>query len=263
MAEYDFNQLLKEAKAGAAWPVGDYDFEVADAVAKKTSNGDKEMVVAKLRCLVGPYANKTVTNNFVLSPDSPTALAIWFRQMNAFGLDDSFFAQIGSTSNLAPVAEALKSRRARITIGHRTWNGATQNDVQAVKPIDGPANTLPAGNVPPAPPAGTVPPPPPAAPATQATAPPPPPPQTTPPPPPAAPVDAPAPATPPAPPPTAPPTPPPTQAPAVADPAPDGYTQELWNSIPDAAKAAIRAAQGNGGAQPAAVPPPPPSPLPV
>jgi hypothetical protein len=252
MAEYDFNRLLQDAKAGGAWPLGDYDFEVVDTLVKQSASSTNEMIVAKMRCLVGPYAGKHVTNNFVLTVDNPTALNIFFRHMTAFGLDDRFFAQIGS-GNLAPVAAALKGRRARITIGHRTWNGAPQNDIKAINPLTDGMMAQSVGQPPVAP--SAVPPPPPPQPAT----PPPPAAAQVPPPPPPAPASA---AVPPPPPPPAPstPPPPPVSVPAPAQSAPPaGYSPELWASIPEAAKAAILASQPQ---QPAAAVPPPPA-LPV
>lgn len=290
MTTYDFSKLLQDAKAGGAWPIGDYDFEVVDTMVKASSNGSgNEMIVAKMRCLVGPYANKHITNNFVLSQDSPNALNIFFRHMTAFGLDDGFFAQLGN-GDLTPVAHALKGRRARITIGHRQWNGAMQNDIKAIAPlIEGMSNTIPGAvaGFPPAPaggpsayagvgvqPAAVPPPPPPATPAPIVTPP--------------TPVTQPG-WTPPATPQYAPPPPPPPAAPAApvavpeaapvappaaptADAPPPGYSPELWASIPAEAKAAILgAAQAQVAAAPAPVaaapagmvPPPPPPALPV
>jgi hypothetical protein len=274
MTVYDFSKLLKDAKAGGAWPLGDYDFEVVDTLVKTSSSGSgNEMVTAKLRCLIGPYANKHITHNFVLTADNPTALNIFFRNMAAFGLDENFFAQIGN-GDLNPAAQALKGRRARVTIGHRVWNGANQNDIKAINPItDGMSNVLPGAQ----PSAGTLPatappPPPPAqtAPA-QATAP-----STPPPPPPPPPAPTPAqpqvpPQTPPPPPPPSPtaPTPPPPQPETpqqtVGNGVPAGYTPELWASIPDAAKQAILASQPTPVTHAAAqqLTPPPPPPLPV
>lgn len=290
---FDFSKLLQDAKAGAAWPVGDYDFEITEADAV-TANSGAPMIKTKLRCLVGPYANKHITNNFVLSVDNPTALNIFFRHMSAFGLSDDFFRSIGS-GNLAPVAANLVGKRARITIAHRQWQGAAQNDVKAVKPIT--EGLVGGGGLPGAPalagmPA-TAPPPPPvaAAPAAPVAAPPPPP-VAAPPAPVAAPVAPPAaPAAVPPPPPqldqsaaVAPPPPPvaaqaPVAAPVAPPPAPPapaaatappaGYTQELWDSIPEAARAAI-IAQLTASVAPAiaataapAGPPPPPPGLPV
>lgn len=273
MTTYDFSKLLQDAKAGSAWPIGDYDFEVIDTLVKTSSSGSgNEMIVTKLRCLVGPYASKTITNNFVLTADNPSALNIFFRHMAAFGLDDSFFGQLGS-QGLAPVAQALKGRRARITIGHRQWNGTNQNDIKAIQPLVGgvgvTANTVPnavAGMVPPTSiptpgAASAVPPPPPPPPPTQE--------HTSPPPPPAglSPSPASTPAlsstTPPPPPPPPTPTPPaPVSVPPSVETVPDGYTPEIWAVLPPDAKAAILAMQPAAAPTTAPVPPPPPE-LPI
>lgn len=284
---FDFSKLLQDAKAGSAWPIGDYDFEVAEADFVIAGTG-APMIKTKLRCLVGAYAGKTVTNNFVMSVDNPGALAIFFRHMAAFGLSNEWFGQIGQ-GDLHPVAAALRGRRARITLGHREWQDVTQNDVKGVKPITegmagGPslAPGLPAAgatgvvvppppaaaqaglyavpNPPAAPAVATAPPPPPAAPAAPAAAAVPPPP---PPPPPVGPeyaapaAAAPVPPAPPAPPvPTTPPPPPaPVPAPAPVPPTPtavvalppEGYPADLWATIPPAAQQAILA---QAGAQP-------------
>jgi hypothetical protein len=279
MTTYDFSKLLQDAKAGGAWPIGDYDFEVGDTMVKTSSSGSgNEMIVTKLRCLVGPYAGKSITNNFVLTADNASALNIFFRHMAAFGLDENFFAQIGQ-GDLTPIASALRGRRARITIGHRQWNGTNQNDIKAINPLTGgvasPTAAAPTGMMPPPPP-GVQPP-------TMSTPPPPPPPSaipatemsathaTTPqqvpvmsthtpvaaaPPPPAAvPPPAPPAATPPPPPP-----PPPVAAPAAApmDTPPAGYTPEVWAVLPEVAKQAILAT-----VQPVSAAPPPPPELPI
>lgn len=132
---YDFNALLQDAKAGGAWPQGQYDFEVVEATAKTASTGSP-MVVTKLRCISGEKAGKSITNNFVLTVDNPTALNMFFKHMAAFGLDASFFTQIGS-GTLDPVAANLVGRRARIKIGHRQWNGSTQNNVEGIEQLTG------------------------------------------------------------------------------------------------------------------------------
>lgn len=280
MAQYDFSKLLQDAKAGGAWPLGDYDFEVVDAMVKASQSSSNEMITAKLRCLVGPYAGKAINHNFVLSPDNPNALNIFFRHMTALGLDDSFFTALGN-GDLSPIANAIKGRRIRITIGHRTWNGALQNDVKAINPISEMGVVLNAvagmqatqgGVVPPPPPATTVPPAPQAAAATAVATPPPPPPPPPPAPAPtpaAAPVPAPQPAAPATMPPPPPPPPPaaapaapepaPTPAPAADDGRPESYPAALWATIPSEAKAAIIAAETAKDA--AAVPPPPELPV--
>lgn len=132
----DFGKLLQEAKAGAAWPEGDYDFEIIESEAVISGNGSP-MVRCKIRCLAGTYANKTMTNNFVLTIDNPIALKMFFRQMKALGLDENFFLQIGH-GDLRPVARALLNRRATFTLAHREWpagSGELSNNVVNVKPL--------------------------------------------------------------------------------------------------------------------------------
>jgi hypothetical protein len=256
---FDFSKLLQDAKAGAAWPEGDYDFEVVEADFVQASTG-APMIKTKLRCIVGSYANKNVMNNFVLTVGNPGALAMFFKHMAAFGLTEDWFKSIGS-GDLTPVAAALRGRRARITLGHREWpknSGVMQNDVKAVNPITGAVAAggggTPTGATAPPPPPTAAPtlsvvPPPPVQPSAAAVPPPPPTPlgpeptqqQSTmamPPPPPPQPDQPPAPQFI-----QAPPSPPDQYTPPAntngAPPPPPGYTAEIWAMLPDAAKQAI------------------------
>jgi hypothetical protein len=135
----DFAQLLKDAKAGAAWPKGDYDMEVIEADSVHSKDG-VPMVKAKLRCLIGPFAGKTMINNFVMKYDNPAALAMFFKAMRALGLDEGWIGSLGQLNIadpncLAPIAAALRGHRARFTNDHRQWNGVTQNNISGVNPI--------------------------------------------------------------------------------------------------------------------------------
>jgi hypothetical protein len=266
----DWQQVLKDAKAGNAWPEGDYDFEVVECDAVTATTG-APMLKTKLRCLTGTYAGKHIMNNFVLSLDNPGALAIFFRHMAAFGLDESFFAGLGK-GDLRPLSSVLRGehRRATITIGHRTWNGVAQNDVKAVRPYSGGqalGGSVPvsseqnAASVPPPPQFGggpipqpptaeqsPPPPPPPPAPSVETA----PPPANVPPPPPPPPAPSVETAPPPAnvPPPPAPPAAPVPAAPPTtttqdATPAPPPGYEAIWATMPDAAKQAVLAQVGS------------------
>lgn len=162
----DFGKLLQDAKAGSAWPKGDYDMEVTEADSVHSKDG-VPMVKAKLRCLLGSYAGKTMINNFVLKHDSPGALAMFFKSMRALGLDDASVVQMMGQINaadpncLAPLANALRGRRARFTNDHRMWNGVAQNNITGVNPItDGIGAAGPIGSPTPAGVAPSVPAPP-------------------------------------------------------------------------------------------------------
>jgi hypothetical protein len=150
----DFTRALNDAKGASfeALPVGDYDVEVAKTEATTSSNG-KPMIKVNMKVVTGPYERRPIINNFVMSVENPQAVAIFFRHMKAFGLTEEFFASLGSSGSLDPVASALVGRRVRLSLGHREWNGEMRNEVKSVKPYTGAppmaGPTAPGGPTPP------------------------------------------------------------------------------------------------------------------
>lgn len=138
MVTIDFAKALQDAKGASfeALPIGDYDVEVAKAEAVTSQNG-KPMIKTTMRVVSGPYEKRPIINQFVLSTENAQAVAIFFRHMKAFGLTEDWFASLGQQGSLEPVASALLGRRARLTIGHREWQGEMRNEVKAVKPYTG------------------------------------------------------------------------------------------------------------------------------
>lgn len=138
MTTIDFTRALNDAKGASfeALPVGDYDIEVSKSEAVTSQNG-KPMIKVTMKVVAGPYERRPIINNFVMSVENPQAVAIFFRHMKAFGLTEEFFASLGSAGSLDPVASALVGRRARLTLGHREWNGEMRNEVKSVKPYTG------------------------------------------------------------------------------------------------------------------------------
>jgi hypothetical protein len=134
----NFTQVLKDAKSASfeALPVGDYDVEVEKADSVTSSNG-RPMIKVTFKVIVGPHTNRKIINNYVLVVDNPTALAIFFRNMKALGLGDEFFASLGASGTLDPVAQALVGRRARLKLGQRQWNGEMRNEVTQTMPFTG------------------------------------------------------------------------------------------------------------------------------
>lgn len=151
MTTVNFNQILKDAKSASfeALPIGDYDVETEKADAVQSSNG-RPMIKATFKVIVGPHTNRKVINNFVLVVDNPTALAIFFRNMKCFGLDDNFFAALGDQGSLESVANSMIGRRVRLTLAQREWQGEMRNEVKQVKPYTGAPGAIggPAANVP-------------------------------------------------------------------------------------------------------------------
>lgn len=150
MATFDFNTLMQQAKSASfePLPAGDYDAECISADAVTSSTG-KPMIKCKFEVITGPHAKRKFFNQFVLSTESEVALAMFFRHMKAFGMDENFFAAVGQ-GGLAPVAQTLLGRRARFTLGIRKWQEEDRNEVKAVKPIAGGAATggLPGAGMP-------------------------------------------------------------------------------------------------------------------
>lgn len=107
-------------------PAGDYDFIISQADVKQTANG-KTMYAVRCKVESGPHKDRLVFHNFVVSPENPNALAMFFRQLNVLGLGREFFAQNPSDHQ---VAEHLVDRRFRGDITIRTWQGQDRNEVK-------------------------------------------------------------------------------------------------------------------------------------
>lgn len=146
MTTVNFNQILKDAKSASfeALPIGDYDVETEKSEAVQSSNG-RPMIKTTFKVIVGAHTNRKIINNFVLVIDNPTALAIFFRNMKCFGLDDNFFAMLGDQGSLEPVANAMIGKRVRLTLGQKEWNGEMRNEVKQVKPYTGAPGGMTAG----------------------------------------------------------------------------------------------------------------------
>lgn len=138
MTTVDFLRALRDAKSVSfeALPAGDYDIQVVESAATRSSNG-KPMIKVKFQVLSGPYQNRTVFNNFVFSADNAMAMSIFFRHMKCFGLKDEFFASLGANGSMDAVAANLMDKRARVTLGIRQWQGEDRNEVNQIKPYTG------------------------------------------------------------------------------------------------------------------------------
>lgn len=107
-------------------PSGDYDFEISQADVAQSQNG-KTMYKVRARVESGPHENRLVFHNFVVSPENPNALAMFFRQMNVLGLNRDFFAQNPGDHH---VAEALAGKRFRGQVTIKTWQGQDRNEIK-------------------------------------------------------------------------------------------------------------------------------------
>lgn len=157
MSENEINwaELRKSAEDGTRpLTAGDYTFVIEEATAKKASTG-ADMIVAKMRITSGPHAGRRLFNNFVLSPENPWALTMFFNRMAALGLDGNYFA---SNPRMEKVAQDLVGRGAVAEVGIRTWQGQERNEVTNIKTGAGPLGAGPGIGVPsPTIPGGSVP----------------------------------------------------------------------------------------------------------
>jgi hypothetical protein len=155
MPQQNWGALVEQA--GGAFeplPVGAYNAEITTSKSKPTANG-KSMFAVTFKVMDGPYAGRTVWNNFVVSPENPNALAFFFQHMNALGLNRDFFLSLppGPESD-EKIAQALIGKRANITVSIRKYQGQDRNQVDKVTAIAGVPNVPapavgPAGGLPP------------------------------------------------------------------------------------------------------------------
>ena len=136
-----WQNLLDEASKGGGGnydplPIGDYSVVIDEATHTNTQSG-KLMFKTKMKVEGGPHNGRFVWNQFVVSPESPNALSIFFSQMRALGLSAEFFAgQPGEDA----ICGALAGRRCNVTLAQREWKGQVRNEVKTIKPaVDGAA----------------------------------------------------------------------------------------------------------------------------
>lgn len=147
--ETTWGALIKDAqKASEPVAEGKTRVRIVDSQATKSSTG-KLMFNVKTELLTGPDVKRKITTNITLSPENGTALAIFFQNMDAMGLDATFFAQ---EPNPDQVAAAMIGREADVMIKHETWQGVVRGKIDRwIKSGDGLAG-LPTGPIAP----GTV-----------------------------------------------------------------------------------------------------------
>jgi hypothetical protein len=94
MPNLSWDSLVEAAgEAGKAFeplPVDNYNFVVSEAETGESKTGKKSIGITAI-IESGPYAKRKVWNTWYISPDSPGALAYFFREMAIFGLSIDFW----------------------------------------------------------------------------------------------------------------------------------------------------------------------------
>jgi hypothetical protein len=144
VAEFTWGQLMQDAKK-ASEPIaeGQHKVRIVEASATRSSTG-KLMFVIKAEILEGNDAKRKITSNLTLSPDNGTALAIFFRNMEAIGIPESFFTQ---EPNPDQVASAMIGRECGIVVKHGEWQGVKRGNVDRWIQLGGGLGGLPTGPV--------------------------------------------------------------------------------------------------------------------
>lgn len=140
----NWSQIVADAgdtgKAFEPLPDGVYDFLITDAAYRPSASGkDGYNITAQVES--GPYKKRTVFNTFYVSPDSPSALGIFLRQMSVLGLDAKFFQAEPSDDQ---IVAALKDKRFRGAVTSSEWQGKKRNELKTVEnPNPAPASGVP------------------------------------------------------------------------------------------------------------------------
>jgi len=94
MPNISWDNLVEAAgEAGKAFeplPNDNYNFVVSEAEVGESKTGKKSIGITAI-VENGPYAKRKVWNTWYISPDSPNALAYFFREMAIFGLNLEFW----------------------------------------------------------------------------------------------------------------------------------------------------------------------------
>lgn len=135
----DFAALQQlAADAGQGYvdaPRGTWEMEISKAEAARTSEATGKKVMFKLvwKVVSGPHQGATHPHNLVVSPESPGAIGIYLRHMNALGLGPDYQATKPDNDQ---VARDMKGRRAMVTIADDRRD-ATRTAVTNIAAVSG------------------------------------------------------------------------------------------------------------------------------
>ena len=113
-------------------PDGIYDVECVAAKHGSTATDDPKLIFkTRLQVISGIYKGRVLFHNMVVSPDSDVALAVFFRQLYAYGMDQKFMAEMPA---LETMEAKMRGSRIAARIGVDEFMGARRNVVVALYP---------------------------------------------------------------------------------------------------------------------------------
>lgn len=114
---------------------GDYPVVVDKVEFKRTQKNSEPMWVLTLKVTAGPYANRTVRHNMVLSGVHNFMVNRFFREMAVLGLDDAFFDAQPSPDS---ISAAITGRHCIATFKEGSeFRGEKREEVAELKPATG------------------------------------------------------------------------------------------------------------------------------
>lgn len=102
----------------------------------KRSSGGKFGLGVKFKVVGGPHDGAGVWNNLYLSPESPAAMSIFFRDLATLGVSSDFLAGLDPENDTdgERVADEISNQGRAVKIKVKTgeWNGEAKNEVDRI-----------------------------------------------------------------------------------------------------------------------------------
>lgn len=128
MTTYSFAQLREAAQEAGLGGSLISDGTGVDLIVSKTNVSQtqgkppKDTIGLLIKVASGPQAGESTWMNQTISPESPQAMAVFFRIMGDFGLDASYFATVQpGVDGAKQIAARLEGLRFTADVGKRTW----------------------------------------------------------------------------------------------------------------------------------------------
>lgn len=134
-----YRDLLKSRQdAGLElFPVGTYDVRVIAAKTKVNENSGRKSFIVEYEVTSGPLAGRKVTNWMTIVAEYPGLVDMWFKDMAAMGLGQTFFE---AEPEDGQICAALKDRTCKIKVGRRKRNKTSDEETEDIKVL--PPDTL-------------------------------------------------------------------------------------------------------------------------
>lgn len=133
-----FAEMIAAAQASGSGPMdappaGTHNGIIVSANAKRSSGG-KVCVGLLIKVEDGANKGNGCWSNQYLSPESATALGIWFRTFEALGIPTAWWAQFADMDQAAAqAAELVVGKQCQFVVAYREWKGEMQADVKSIK----------------------------------------------------------------------------------------------------------------------------------